>query len=271
MADSLYAEPIPVQDVSECRFYHSLDLPNSGSQRGDWDLRGKFDPYVGNISLAGKTVLDVGTASGFLTFEAEKRGAQVVSVDAISASVWDRIPIRGSVYAKNRDQWEIGANRMLEAYKKSYWLAHHEFNSKAQVHYGNVYSLPAELGQFDVVIIGQILVHLSNVIQALVSASSRCADTLVIAEGMVQDDQPISRFLARADAPEGNASFWHHSTGLYQQLMECLDFGLQSSTTAKYHCNAPGWANEIDITTLIFQRGKPSTVSAFKKRRFKFW
>jgi 2-polyprenyl-3-methyl-5-hydroxy-6-metoxy-1,4-benzoquinol methylase len=34
--------------------------------------------------IAGKTLLGVGTASGFLTFEAEKRGAQVTNFDVPS-------------------------------------------------------------------------------------------------------------------------------------------------------------------------------------------
>ena len=68
--------------LQECVFYHSIDLPGIGSVKGEWDLRGKFDEYIGSIDVSGKTVLDVGTASGFLTFEAEKRGATVFSFDA---------------------------------------------------------------------------------------------------------------------------------------------------------------------------------------------
>lgn len=252
--EPLFADPLPVESLSECRFYHSIDLPRSGAQKGDWDLRGKFDKYTGNVPLSGKTVLDVGTASGFLTFEAEKRGAQMVSVDAISPKVWDRIEIRNSSYVTNRARWEDANGQYMAALKRSYWLAHREFDSKAKVCYGNVYDLPSELGQYDVVIVGQILVHLSNVIQALTSVANRCAGTLVIAEGMVDDNRSVSYFLAKANAPENNASFWHHSTGLYRELLACLGFTLRSNRTAKYRCNVPGWAQDIDITTLVFQR-----------------
>jgi hypothetical protein len=271
MSDALYAEPIPVRSPAECQFYHAMDLPQSGVQEGRWDLRGRFDEYTGGVNFAGKTVLDIGTASGFLTFEAEKRGGSVVSVDGLDASIWERMPIPESLYVTDHTQWLNTSDEQLIRWKKSYWLAHREFNSKAKVHYGNAYALPAELGQFDVVMVGQILVHLPDLVRALTSAADRCADTLVIAEGMVQDEQPVSHFLTRRSAPENNFSFWHHSTGLYQQLMECLDFGLQSNTTAKYRCNVVGWADQIDITTLVFQRGKPSSARASHKRRFKFW
>lgn len=63
-----------------------MDLPGLGtvSHPGSWDLRGRFDEYVGHTRLSGKTLIDVGTASGFLTFEAEKRGAIVTSFDVPS-------------------------------------------------------------------------------------------------------------------------------------------------------------------------------------------
>lgn len=45
------------------------------NHHGSWDLRGCFDEYVGHTKASGTTVIDVGCASGFLRFEAEKRGA----------------------------------------------------------------------------------------------------------------------------------------------------------------------------------------------------
>lgn len=84
---NLFAFSREVENPQECVFYHSLDLPFSGYQKGHWDLRGKFKNYTNDVSFKNKIVLDVGTASGFLSFEAEKHGAkQVVSVDAESAT-----------------------------------------------------------------------------------------------------------------------------------------------------------------------------------------
>jgi len=38
-----------------------MDLPELGTVNdfGSWDLRGRFDEYVGNVDLAGNTLLDV--------------------------------------------------------------------------------------------------------------------------------------------------------------------------------------------------------------------
>ena len=73
---------MPTPRLDECTWYHSMDLPGIGEVVGAWDLRGRFDDYVGHVALGGKSVLDVGTANGFLSFEAEKRGATVTSFDA---------------------------------------------------------------------------------------------------------------------------------------------------------------------------------------------
>jgi hypothetical protein len=56
----------PTPARSECLFYHSMDFPDGESVAGVWDIRGQFDQYIGNYPISGKTVLDVGTASGFL-------------------------------------------------------------------------------------------------------------------------------------------------------------------------------------------------------------
>jgi SAM-dependent methyltransferase len=249
-----FATPMEVAGVSDCVFYHSMDLPISGSQEGHWDLRGRFDDYVSRISVGGKSVLDVGTASGFLSFEAEKRGARVVSIDASTAMHWDRVPFIESMHALNYDAWLKRAEKYLDDIKRSYWLAHRELKSANRVYYGSAYELPSELGRFDVVIVGQILVHLCDVVRALSSIAARSKDTLVIAEGMIENPEPVSYWLARADRPENDYSFWHHSTGFYRELLSILGFDLHSKESRKYRCDLEGSADGISITTLVFKR-----------------
>src|SRR4051794_1180563 len=90
---SLYAAPREVSDLGQCHFYHAMVLPGVGFVRGNWDLRESFGKYTGEVAFAGKRVLDVGTASGFLSFEAERRGAaEVVSFDSSSPELHDGVP-----------------------------------------------------------------------------------------------------------------------------------------------------------------------------------
>jgi hypothetical protein len=67
-----FKSPRNVRDVAECAFYHYMDLP------GYWDLRPTIDEYLGRFDFRDKRALDVGAASGYLTFEMEKRGAGMV-------------------------------------------------------------------------------------------------------------------------------------------------------------------------------------------------
>src|SRR5204863_8950700 len=76
-----FQEPRLVTSPEGCYFYHSIELPQLGLQVGQWDLRDDIDAYLGHQSFASKRVVDVGTASGFVSFELEKRGADVIAFD----------------------------------------------------------------------------------------------------------------------------------------------------------------------------------------------
>src|SRR5437762_8211882 len=93
------ASPRFVDSLDDCFFYHTIDLPEFGLVRGQWDLRGRFDDYLGGVSVAGKSVLDVGTATGFLSFESERLGAsRVVSCDMGDARQQTFIPFKDKPY-----------------------------------------------------------------------------------------------------------------------------------------------------------------------------
>src|SRR5262249_27999058 len=91
-ADSIYAAPRDVDDLAHCQFYHTMEIPGHGVVQGEWDLRGGVEEYLGGVDLGGKRVLEMGSASGFLTFEMEKRGADVVALDLSEEQLWDYVP-----------------------------------------------------------------------------------------------------------------------------------------------------------------------------------
>ena len=103
-AESLFAEPMPPADPADCIWYHSMTLPGFGEIAGQWDLRGEYGAYTGNVDMAGKSVLDIGTASGFLSFEAEAAGAsEIVSFDMDTA---ERSP-RTTIVALRVRGWRV--------------------------------------------------------------------------------------------------------------------------------------------------------------------
>ena len=64
----LYTTPLAVANIEDCDFYHTIDLPGHGCVQGTWDLRRNVRGYLGHATFARKRVLDVGAASGFLSF-----------------------------------------------------------------------------------------------------------------------------------------------------------------------------------------------------------
>ena len=119
--ENIFAVPLKVEDVADCYFYHTMELPGYGVIEGrDWDLRGGVDEYLGKVDFAGQRVLEIGPASGFLTFEMEKRGAQVVSVEVTAEHGWDFVP-----YPAARLEEVFGPRRIvMQQLKNSYWFSH---------------------------------------------------------------------------------------------------------------------------------------------------
>lgn len=250
-----------VERLDECMFYHALDLPGVGDVPGHWDLRKRFSDYVLNVPLRGKRVLDVGTASGFITWEAERCGcAQIVSFDADSAERYQKLPFLNIPWAIDHEAWLVNANRFREGMKNSWWFAHRALGSKARRAEGDVYAIPAALGTFDVVLVGQILVHLRDGISALASIAARCADTIVIAEGMVASEDPQATLLGRANNPDQDYAFWHYSRGFYREILGMLGFEVQAIRAAGYLCNLLAPPRPVEITTIVARRVKPLAV-----------
>jgi SAM-dependent methyltransferase len=253
-APSPYAEPRFVEKLEDCWFYHVMDLPELGTVGDNWDLRGRIDDYTGHVALAGKRVLDVGTASGFLTFEMERKGAEVVSFDADGPLRSFLIPMKGDTFFTNRNAWAANFGDVLRKLNNSYWLAHRLYGSNAKCAYGDVYSVPASLGEFDVVMVGQILVHLSDPIRAIASLMDRTRDLMVITEGMVDSSEPVAHLCARAKTRQ-NWSWWHLSTGLYHEVFTMAGWTVEAIQTANYACVSESKPRDVKLTTIVARRG----------------
>lgn len=237
-----FVEPPPLPPLEDCRFYHAMDLPGVGSVPGIWDLRGRFDDYTGGIELHGKTLLDVGTASGFLTFEAEQRGARVTSFDAGSHDQTDYMAFGDHHRVEN-----------LRRMKNSYWFAHHYFKSRARVVHGNIRNLSAIVPPSDVVLVGQLLVHLRDPLDAIRQASQLAGEHLVIVEGSFTADAPLAAFLGTGDGT-GIHSWWHLSVELYRRWLAMLGFEIIRTSKNKYRCSDPSLSGEVEVWTFVARR-----------------
>lgn len=232
---TLLAPPRFIEDLADCYFYHTMELPGLGVVPGHWDLRGRFEDYTGGVEVGGKSILDVGTATGFLSFEAERKGARVLSFDMSDVRQQTFLPFKDKLYYRDREAWAAEYGALIEKWKNAYWLCHRLLGSQAEVHYGNVYALPSELGSFDVVIVGAVLEHLSDQVSALGSIARLAKETLVLVTPLLQTDEPVARFEPAAARPEQDYTWWTYSIGVYREVLSMLGFAIERITYSNYY------------------------------------
>lgn len=147
-------------------WYHTLELGSGVTTPGWFDLRDvvKNMPWP---DVKGKRCLDIGTWDGHLAFEMERRGAsEVVATDIKDHADWDHLPrFREEAVAF----YESNAGTKGEGFL----IAAEALESKVTREWINIYDLsPQRVGTFDVVMLGSLLLHLSNPFGALEAVRS---------------------------------------------------------------------------------------------------
>ncbi len=158
-------------------WYHTIDLPDGSTTPGWFDLR----PILGRMPLPdvqGKRCLDVGTYDGFLAFELERRGAaEVIATDIADHVNWDW-PARVRAQGGERLAELAGPEK-----GQGFRVARELLGSAAERRPISVYDLhPDEIGTFDVVVCGSLMLHLRDPIRALEAIRSVCGGVFVSAE-----------------------------------------------------------------------------------------
>jgi hypothetical protein len=246
----LYAEPRDVQNLSDCYFYHTIDLPGYGLMQGEWDLRQREPDYLGHVPLKDKSVLELGTANGYLCFWMEKQGANVTAYDLSKAQDWDIVPYANGQYEAQKSL----RKRHIDRINNAFWFTHRIFKSKAKMVYGTVYEMPDEIGEFDIATFGCILVHLRDPFLALQRAASHIRHTIVITDrpnvtGKEYNDSGI-RFLPNAAAGQPVEAWWELSPQLLTEFIQILGF---TKTSLTYHVGS-NVGQQSHLFTLVGQR-----------------
>jgi SAM-dependent methyltransferase len=168
--------PPELPALSDCSFYHTIDIPGHGVQTGQWDLRPGITQYLGDLNFRGQRVLEIGTANGFICFEMERRGADVVAFDLAEDLTYDAPP-HNPDYLKP-EVYRDGLRRIRNAW----WLTHAALGSKARVAYGHSNRIPATLGRFDVGVLANVMQHLQDPIGALMGLAAISDEAVVVTE-----------------------------------------------------------------------------------------
>jgi hypothetical protein len=144
---------------------------------------------MGAVRLDGKRVLELGTADGYISFEMERQGAEVVSYDLSEDYRWDVVPYarQSTDPARSRDPgyWLATEERFKDGIRRinnAYWLCHRAHESKARMVYGTIYDVPAEIGEVDVVTLGAVLLHTRDPFGAMASPLRLARETVIVTE-----------------------------------------------------------------------------------------
>jgi tRNA (mo5U34)-methyltransferase len=155
-------------------WYHTVELPGGVVTPGFFDHRTLLPFYGMPERLDGQRALDVACFDGYWTFEMERRGAVVTALDAPRYASYD-LPADGLevLLAEGFDQ-ATGAG---------FRIAKEALGSAAERLELNVYDLsPETAGTFDLVHVGDLLLHLAKPVEALRRIRSVTRGRLILAD-----------------------------------------------------------------------------------------
>jgi tRNA (mo5U34)-methyltransferase len=212
--------------VAQCEWYHSMELAPGIVTPGYFDTRSalRFVPLP--TDLHGRRCLDIGTYDGFWAFEMERRGAdEVVAIDVLEPARWD-----WPVDSTPQTRAAIGEPKRRS---RGFEIAQAALRSRVERRDVSVYELdPAVHGQFDVVYLGSLLLHLRDPIGALERVRLVCRDTLVIADAY---DRRLSRLQRSVPAAtldgRGRPWWWKPNLAGLRRIVEAGGFEVLAGPT----------------------------------------
>jgi tRNA (mo5U34)-methyltransferase len=204
-----------LERAMERRWYHSIELAPGRVTDGWFDLRPFVSCYGLPERLDGMRVLDVGTWDGFWAFELERRGAaEVVALDLDDERDLDwPVRRRPRVFAS-------------EPRGAGFRLAHELLESRVERVNCSIYDArPEDLGTFDLVFCGSVIMHLRDQLLALERIAALCTGTFISAEEYDRLTELVPLGLARYHADRESAVvFWLPSARTWKRMLWTAGF-----------------------------------------------
>ena len=202
-------------EVEALEWYHTIELAPGLETPGWHDTRPILAELPFPASLEGKRCLDVGTFDGFWAFEMERRGAsEVLAIDILDPRAWD---------------WPVGSEDEVvatigrrKAAGRGFEIAQRELRSSVRRFERSVYDVDeAELGRFDLIFLGSLLIHLREPVRALERLREVCDGSMIVMDGIdlplsiLHPRKPVAAFDGR-----GRPWWWYANQAGLQRMLE---------------------------------------------------
>lgn len=243
---AFYAHPAAraVPDIALYHWYHTVDLGNGLVTPGQYDYRETVQAFPFPADMTGATLLEVGSATGFFSFEAERRGAKVTSVELPSFHQLDRFPGQTQTRLLRRlaqmrtpdaplDTDPLVAMSSGQTYfyhlDGPFQFCYLQRGSTIERVYSTIYDLkhsPIAGRKFDYVLLGDVLVHLFNPVQALAAAAEFAAGKLVISQLMpeIETTHPVLQYVGGEALEEDDLCWFLPNLPFFCQFCRKLGF-----------------------------------------------
>lgn len=198
-------------------------------------------------------MLEVGPASGQLTFDLEKRGASVVSVEIPAHHRYDVVP-----YPSIAEGWQHAVEQAWLPLTNSWWFAHEHFQSNAQVVYCGAYDIDSlDIGRFDVAVISNMLLHNRDPLKILQNCANitdrQIAVIDIIDHPLESSGLPLLKFQPHPNPESGKEDWnqwWRISSHFVKNALGVM--GFKEFKTTKM---SPKWNNiPIDSFRVLASR-----------------
>ena len=201
------------------QWYHSIELAPGNVTPGWFDLRGVPERLPLPASLRGRRALDVGTFDGFWAFELERRGAEeVIAVDLLDPTRWDWPAAAPAAVLESLAARKRGGEGFL--------VARDALKSSVVRMERSIYELdPDEIGEFDLVYVGSLLLHLRDPVRALEQVRRVCRGVLLVVDAIDPVLSALHPFkpLAGLDGV-GRPWWWLPNAAGLRQMVEVAGF-----------------------------------------------
>jgi tRNA (mo5U34)-methyltransferase len=207
-------------------WYHCIDLGDGIETPGHFRMADYLSHYHLPDRLDRQRVLDVGASTGFFAYEFERRGAaEVVAVELPSWADHDWTPRYRREFAAKSASEQQNIDRV--AMRDGFSVVGAALGSKrVRRIFKTIYELTsAELGTFDLVFSGAMLMHVRDPILGIQRMRECCRPDgrLIVSLSSFQGDaaEPVAKFVGEWN----QCNWWQMSPKALDAVLTCCDFG----------------------------------------------